>query len=221
MATTLRSSAYSQCVRSATFAATALTLECIPPTIEPSLPSPENAEQVSFALVTRCGPARLAPGLTKVQAFVLPSFQANTGLLLTTHPELVLQVTTKTNTQRKPPVSPALLATNAPRLLSNLLRALPAQSHPSYAKHLVTPALQDFTAMMQLRCPKIALMVTIRMRDGCNAPCVRLAIHAKTSRVQLLAPVVGIVFWAGCSVDLAKPASTAQSSRKLLKTVQP
>ena len=99
MATTLRSSAYSQCVRSATFAATALTLECIPPTIEPSLPSPENAEQVSFALVTKCGPALLAPGRTKVQTFVLPSFQANTGLLLTTHLELVLQVTTALKVQ--------------------------------------------------------------------------------------------------------------------------
>lgn len=194
MATTLQSSAYSQCVRSASFAATALTLECITPTIEPSLPSQENAEQVSFALVTRCGPARQAPGRTKVQAFALPSFRANTGLLLTTHLELVLLVTTKTNTQRRPPVSPALLATNAPRLLSNLLRALLAQSHPSYVKHLVIPALQDFTAMMQLRCPHLAVMVPTRMRDGCNAPCVRLAIHAKTSKVQLLAPVVGIVF---------------------------
>jgi len=186
--------------------------------IDRSLPSPENAEQVTFALVTRCGPALLAPGHTKVQAFVLSSFQANTGLLLTTHPELVLLVTTKTNTQRKPPVSPALLATLAPRLLYSLLRALLAQSHPSYAKHLVTPARQDFTAMMQLRCLKLVLMVTTRKRDGFNAPCVRLAIHVKTSRVQSLAPVVGIVFWAGCSVDLAKPASTAQSFRKLLKT---
>ena len=220
MATTLRNSAYSQCVRSVTFAATALTLECIPPTIDTSLPSRENAEQVSFALVTRCGPALLAPGLTKVQAFVLPSFQANTGLLLTTHPELVLQVTTKTNTQHKPPVNPARLATTAPRLLSNLLRAIPEQSHPSFAKHLVTPALKDFTAMTQPQCPNLALMVITRKQDGCNVPCVRLAIHAKTSRVQLLAPVVGTVFWAGCSVDLAKPASTAQSSRKLLKTVQ-
>lgn len=63
-------------------------------------------------------------------------------------------------------------------------------------------------------------MAITRKKDGLSAPCVRLAFPVRINRVQLLAQVVGTVFWAGCSADPVLLASTAQSYRKLPKMVR-
>ena len=82
--------------------------------IDTSLPSPENAEQVTFVLVTRCGHVPMAPTHLKAQAFASLLFQANGGLLLTILPVPAHPVITKTNTLHRPPVKRVRSVTTVP-----------------------------------------------------------------------------------------------------------
>jgi hypothetical protein len=102
--------------------------------IDTSQPNPENAEQATFVLVTRCGHAQPAPGRMKAQASAPRSLPGNTGLLPTTHLVYAPQAIIKTNMQHRLPVNRAHLATPAPHQAYSLWHVLQEQSRPSFAK---------------------------------------------------------------------------------------